>query len=114
MEILNTLKHKTNQSGQRRSQDFKFGDLIGSELEQMQLGPIKDMPKLDIQKLIYQAKYTNLQIASSSQIKKNFGLVSNFESYDVTGSESSAPMSSNYGSQQQSVTIDSNYSSFGY
>ena len=97
VEILNVLKHKTNQSGQCRSQDFKFGDWTGSELEQIQSGPIKDMPKLDIQKLIYQAKYTNLQIASSSQSKKNFGIVSNFESYDVTGSESSTPISSNYG-----------------
>ena len=74
MEILNTLKHKTNQSGQRRSQDFKFGDLTGSELEQMLLGPIKDMPKLDIQKLIYQAKYTNLQIAKQAKLWAGFQL----------------------------------------
>ena len=97
VEILNVLKHKTNQSGQRRSQDFKFGDLTGSELEQMQSGPIKDMARLEKQMLIYQAKNTNLQIASSSQSKQNFGMVSNFESYDITGSESSTPISSNYG-----------------
>ena len=52
VEVLNALKHKANQSDQRRSQDFKFGDLIGSELEQIPAGPIKDMLKLDIQKLI--------------------------------------------------------------
>ena len=65
-EVLNTLKHKANQSDQRRSQDFQSGDLVGCELEQIPPGPIKDMLKLDIQKLIYQTKYSNLQIASIS------------------------------------------------
>ena len=63
VEVLNALKHKANQSDQRRSQDFKFGDLIGSELEQIPPEPIKGMLKLDIQKLIYQTKCSNLQIA---------------------------------------------------
>ena len=63
----------------------------------MQSGPIKDMARLEKQMLIYQAKNTKLQIASSSQSKQNFGMVSNFESYDITGSESSTPISSNYG-----------------
>ena len=48
--VLNILKHKTNQSDQHRSHDFNFGNLIGSELEQIPLGPIKDMLKLDIHK----------------------------------------------------------------
>ena len=52
VEVLNALKHKTNQCDQRISQDFKFGDLIGNELEQIPPGPIKDMLKLDIKKLI--------------------------------------------------------------
>ena len=38
VEVLNALKHKANQSDQRRSQDFKFGDLIGSELVQIPTG----------------------------------------------------------------------------
>ena len=33
VEVLNALKDKANQSDQRRSQDFKFGNLIGSELK---------------------------------------------------------------------------------
>ena len=114
VEVLNTLKHKANQSDQRRSQDFKFGDLMGSELEQIPPGPIKDMLKLDTQKLIYQIKYSNLQITSSIQSNQNFGMVRSFDSCDVTRSESSAPISSNRGSQQRSFTIDSSYGSFGY
>ena len=33
VEVLNALKDKANQSDQSRSQDFKFGNLIGSELK---------------------------------------------------------------------------------
>ena len=72
------------------------------------------MLKFDIQELIYQTKYSNLQIASSTQSNQNFGMVCSFDSCDVTRSESNAPISSNRGSQQQSFTIDSSYSSFAY
>ena len=108
------LKHKANQSDQRRSQDFKYGDLMGSELEHISPEPIKDMLKIDIQKLIYQTKYSNLKIASSSQSNQNFGMLRSFDSFDVTRSESSTPISSNRRSQQRSFTIDRSYSSFGY
>ena len=84
VEVLNALKHKANQSDQRRSQDFKFGDLIGSKLKQIPPGPTKDMLKIDIRKLIYQTKYSNLQIASSTQINQNFKMVRSFDSCDVT------------------------------
>ena len=84
VEVLKALKHKQNQSDQRRSQDFKFGDLIGSKLKQIPPGPIKDMLKIDIRKLIYQTKYSNLQIASSTQINQNFKMVRSFDSCDVT------------------------------
>ena len=114
VEVLNALKHTQNQSDQRRPQDFKFGDLIGSKLEQTPPGPIKDMLKIDIQKLIYQTKYSNLQIASSTQSNQNFKMVRSFDSCDVTGSKISAPISSDRGSQQRSFTIDSRYGSFGY
>ena len=67
-------------------------------MEQIPPGPIKDMLKLDIQKLIYQTKYSNLQIANSSQSNQNFGMVGSFNSCDVTRSESSTPISSNRGS----------------
>ena len=108
VEVLNALKQKANQSHQRRSEEFKFGDLTGSELEQIQPGPIKKMLKLDMQKLIYQTKYSNLQIVSSSQTYQNFGIVRSFDSCDVTFSEYCTPMSSNRGSKQRSFTIDSN------
>ena len=114
VEVLNALKHKANQSDQRRSQDFKFGDLIGSELEQVPTGPIKDMLNLHIQKLIYQTKYSKLQIASSNQSNQNFGIVGSFDSCDVTRRERSTQISANGGSQQRSFTIDSSYGSFGY
>lgn len=71
------------------------------------------MLKLDIQKLIYRTKYTNLQRASSSKINQNFGMVPNFDSCDVTHSESSTPVSSNRESQQRSFTINSSYNSLG-
>ena len=98
VEVLNAVKHKANPSSQRRSQDFKFGGLIRSELEQIPLEPITDKLKLDIQKLIYQTKYSNLQIASSTQRNQNFEIVRSFDSCDVTRSESSSPISSNRGS----------------
>ena len=105
VENLNALKHKQNHSDQCRSQDFKFGNLIGSELEQILLGRIKDILKLDIQKLIYQTKYSNLQIVSSTQSNQNFGMVCSFHSCDVTHYKSSTPISSNCGSQQFSLLI---------
>ena len=71
-EVLNALKDKTNQSGQRWSQNVKFGDLIKSELEQVPSGRIKYMLKLDIQKLIFRAKHTNLQIKSNSERNQKF------------------------------------------
>ena len=60
-----------------------------------------------MQKLIYQTKYSNLQIVSSSQTYQNFGIVCSFDSCDVTFSEYCTPMSSNRGSKQRSFTIDS-------
>ena len=72
------------------------------------------MLKLDIQKLIYQTKYSNLQIASSTKSNQNFGMVRSFHSCGVTRSNSSTPVSSNCGSQQRSFTIDSSYVSFAY
>ena len=71
-EVLNALKDKTNQSGQRWSQNVKFGDLIKSELEQVPSGRIKYMLKLDMQKLIFRAKHTNLQIKSNSERNQKF------------------------------------------
>ena len=70
-EVLKALKDKINQNGQRWSQNVKFGGLIESELEQVPSGRIKYMLKLDIQKLIFQAKYTNLQIKSNSERNQN-------------------------------------------
>ena len=49
-EVLNELIDKTNQSDQRRLHNFKFGDLIKSELAQVPSGHIKDIVKLDMQK----------------------------------------------------------------
>ena len=109
MEVLNALKHKANQSDQHRSQGFKFGDSIGSKLEQISSRPTKDMMKLDRQKLSYQINYTNLQIASSSQNNQKFEMVPSFDSCDVTRSKSSNPVSSNHGSQQLSCTTDSSF-----
>ena len=114
VEVFNALKHKANQSDQHRSQDFKFGDLNGSELEQIPPGPVKDMLKIDIQKLIYQTKHSDLQIASSSQSQQKFGMVRSFDSCNVTRSKSSTPISSNRGSQKRSFTIESSCNSFGY
>ena len=65
------------------------------------------MLKLDMQKLIYQTKYSNLQVVSSSQSYQNFGIVCNFDSCDVTFSESCTPISSNRGSKQRPLIIGS-------
>ena len=73
VEVLNALKHKAVQSNQRRSQDFKFSDLNGSELEQIPQGPIKDMLKIDIQKLIYQTRYSNLKLQVAFKAIKTLG-----------------------------------------
>ena len=72
------------------------------------------MLKLDIQKLIFQTNYSNLQIASGTQSNQNFAMVRSFDSCDVTRSESSAPITPNRGLQQRSFTIDSSYVSYGY
>ena len=60
-----------------------------------------------MQKLIYQTKYSNLQIVSSSQSYQNFWIVRSFDSCDVTFNESYTPISSNRGSKERPFIIDS-------
>ena len=68
-------------------------------------GSIKVMLKLDIQKLIYQTKYSNLQIASSLIVVMSHVAKVALQSVQILNLSSNPR-------QQRSFTIDSSYSSF--
>lgn len=87
VDILAALKNKTKQDEQRRSQDMMFGELIGSTLEEIQPGPVKDMLKLEIQKLLFQAKYAHLQFSSGHRNNWNSGVFFQSGSPEVSGND---------------------------
>ena len=61
---------------------------------QVPSGRIKDILKLDMQNLIYLAKYTNLQTEIGSGSNQKFGMVPSFNVFNVSN-ESRTPTTIN-------------------